>query len=241
VQEKHAGSRDWFKLADYEETKNLDLFDWLYMLSHRWIWRATLQFDQPMSHAKRGDYWHEYLEDILPCHLPVIRGSPGWDRDLLFQLPPIADITEDCYKGLAETKLEEMKVHGPRILAVNTNSPDTVLKKHFEDWLKEQRKRSPLPAKRRGRKSANFQITKDMLRSWTRHKVLAVLDLDFHAQVFEIYRLTHQQLGDLLKARGKFVDPNEWGRAARKKAEEAIDCVYALHIQTKQAPSGGPK
>jgi hypothetical protein len=241
VQEKHDGSRNWFKLADYEETKSFDLFDWHLMLSHRFVWRIIdLPLERLMPrHATRAVYWRNYLEDVLPCRLRVNRSSPGWDRDVLFQSPSIEDMTED-YKGLAEMLPEEVEAFGLRILAVNTSSPDTVLKKHFEEWLKEQRRRSPLPAKRRGRQSANFQITKDILRSWTRHKVLAILDLDFHAQVFEINRLTHEEVGGLLETSGNF-DPKEWGRAAREKADEAIACVYALHIQTKQAPARGPK
>jgi hypothetical protein len=93
------------------------------MLSHRWIWRETLSFNQPMPHATRAIYWRDYLEDVSPCHLRANRSSPGWPIDVIGQPPPIADITEDTYRGLAETIRSEMKASGTHILAVNTSSP----------------------------------------------------------------------------------------------------------------------
>jgi hypothetical protein len=78
------------------------------------------------------------------------------------------------------------------------------------------------------------------LRSWAHYNVLAVFDLDFHAQVFEIDHLTHEALGDLLETSSNF-DAKAWGRAAREKAAEAITCVGTLHIQTKHASVREPK
>jgi hypothetical protein len=117
---------------------------------------------------------------------------------------------------------------GARYLEINLRSSDTQINKAFADWLVEQRTKSPLPLKKPGRKYTNIEVTHDHLESWTRYYVLAVLDLDFYAKIGEI-KLSHERLYELL------VSPDEeakimkdWGRAARKKAKEAMQCVDLL-------------
>src|SRR5262245_15844685 len=155
----------WFKLADYAVAANFNRSDWLVMLSHRHLWRETLDFRYPkgVAEEEKDRFWEAYLFDVLPSNIRVNREvplRPGWDHEGLVTLPRyISDITEECSKGLARTaralKLER-EFFDIRVLTVNVGATDTVLKKDFENWLKEQRKRSPLPAKRRGKRSVNF-------------------------------------------------------------------------------------
>ena len=188
------------------------------------------------------------MADVLPSNIRKNSGlSVGWQHEGLKTSPPyIADITEECSKGLARTVRAlrfEKQFFDIRVLTMNLRAPDALLKKQFETLLKEQRKRSRLPAKRRGRPSTNFEVTNDHLRSWRQYNVLAVFDLDFCAQVFGIDPLTHGQLGNLLEC-DRDIDPKEWGRAARDKAAEAMQCldVLAAQIQAKTSVGeGGPK
>src|SRR4051794_13695429 len=88
-----------------------------------------------------------------------------------------------------------------------------------------KRKRSGLPLKRPGRSSTNVEVTIKHLSNWRQYNVLAALDLDFCADVFGVARLTNEVLGrDSLEC-GRDVDPKEWGRVARAKAEEFTNCL----------------
>ncbi len=247
---------DWFKLADYAEANKFNLFDWVPMLSHRYLWNETLSFNQPMSNEQKAVYWEVYLKDVLPCNIHANRSAPtllgpGWDREaVLASSRIIHDITDECSKGLdkilqgPQFEMEvlrglkfEMEI-GTRVLAVNTSAPDTVLKKRFHDWLKKRRKQSPLPAKRRGRPAPNVEITSDHLRGWVQYNVLAVFDLDFYAQVFGIKPISHEQLGKLLECH-RDVNAKNWGRDARNKGKEAMQCLNVLVAQTQG--EGEPK
>jgi hypothetical protein len=242
----------WFKLADYAGAANFNLSDWVVMLSHRHLWRQSLDTTYPegVPEEQKANFWDGYLGDVLPSNIHVNRGYRwlrGWDHEGLKTPPPyIADITEECSKGLARVVRGlryEKQFFDIRVLTINPRAPDTVLKKDFQNWLKEQRKRSPLPTKRRGRPSVNVEITSDHTRSWAEYNILAVLDLDFYADVFGIEDLTDEQLGDLLE-RSLKVDPKAWGSNARAKAAEAMECVDMLTAQIKaktSAREGGPK
>jgi hypothetical protein len=100
-----------------------------------------------------------------------------------------------------------------------------------------------VPGKAARKAFRKFEITGDHIRSWVEHKILAVLDLDFYAQIFGIRRLIHQALGDLLQCPFG-IDAKDWGRAARAKAAEAMRCldVLAAQIAAKTgARESGPK
>jgi hypothetical protein len=244
---KHNHPFDWFKLADYAAP--LSLIDWAIMLSRREDWRETFLTFYPKAfypdgapEEERASFWHGYLAEVLPCNFGVGLELKGG----ITLPPPIVDITEKCSRGRTPISKFEMQIFGTRVLAVNPNAPDPVLKNHFENWLKEQRKRSPLPAKRAGTPTTNLKITNKHLSSWRKYNVLAVLDLDFCAEVFVTNnkRLTHEMLaGDFLKCRSK-VDSKEWGRNARAKAKEAMQCrgLLEAQIQAETTPhEGGPK
>jgi hypothetical protein len=127
---------------------------------------------------------------------------------------------------------------------INTRASDADLKKHFAAWLAEQRAtRSPLSARRPGRPATNVAITPNHFKSWTEYNVLAVLDLDFCAQVFGISPLTHEKLADLFLECDSDIFAKEWGRAARAKAKEARGCLDVLAAQFHAEAStgeGGP-
>ena len=143
----------------------------------------------------------------------------------------LLDTTENCCSGQVPISEFEMQNLGTRILAVNLSASDTVLIKQFIDWLKHERKRSGLPLKRPGRPSTNVEVTIKHLSNWRRYKVLAVLDLDLCAQVFGVPPLTHEVLGGNFLGCSSKVDPKEWGRAARDKAEEFTNCLSLLEAQ----------
>jgi len=231
----------WFKLADYAEAENFNFSDWAVMISHRHLWRQSLDTTYPrgVPNEQKASFWNDYLGDVLPSKIDVNRGFRwlrGWDNEGLKTPPPyIADITEECSKGLARVVRGlryEKQFFDARVLTVNINAPDTILVQHFHDWLKEGRKRSRVPVRRRGKPSANFEITGDHTRSWTRYKVLAVLDLDFYAQVFGIKPLMHEQLGNVLECNHDY-DAKDWGRNARAKAIEAMQCLDVLAAQVQ--------
>jgi hypothetical protein len=240
----------WFNLADYAEARNFNVSDWSVMLSHRQLWSQIPNYTRNAPEEQKAKFWDAYLGDVLPSNIRANRGFSllrGWDHEGLTTPPPcIADITEECSKGLARVVrglTYEKQFFGTRILTVNMTAPDTVIKQGVADWLREKRERSPFPARRRGKPSANFEITGDHIRSWVEHKILAVLDLDFYAQIFGIRRLIHQALGDLLQCPFG-IDAKDWGRAARAKAAEAMRCldVLAAQIAAKTgARENGPK
>lgn len=233
---KHNHPFDWFKLAHYAEAENFNFSDWSVMLSHRQIWRdLNLRYPSKAPDAEKAKFWDTYLADVLPSNIGENRKLPiGWDHEgLLTQPPCIADITVESSKGLVglvQALRYERQFSNIRILTVNMTAPDKGIKQAFADWLREQRRQSPMPARRRGKPSANFEITDDHLKSWARYKVPAVLDLDFYAQVFGIKPLSHEQLAKLLECDDDY-DPKEWGRNARAKAAEAMGCVGVLAAQ----------
>ena len=208
------------------------------MFSRRDVWQTVFLSDQwrlsgasPKSiEDDRIQSWNTYLADVLPCNLGVRR--PEWYPATPTALRPITDITESFgdFDKAGRPADFEVSFLGARVLIVNAGAPDTDLKNHFDAWLAEQRTQSPLPARRRGRPATNFAITPDHFRSWARYHVLAVLDLDFYAQVFGIKPLSHEQLGHLLERRFKF-EAKDWGRNARAKAAEAMRCLDVLQAQ----------
>jgi hypothetical protein len=241
---KHNHPFDWFKLADYAAP--LSLTDWAIMLSRRAGRREILLTIYPdgVPEKDKASVWDDYLTAVSLRNVSNLAVHPsGSDHESTTPPPLIEDLTVKCSKGRRPISKFEMHIFGTRVLAVNPNAPDPVLKTHFENWLKEQRKRSPVPARRRGKPSANFEIRGDHIKSWTHYNVLAVFDLDFYAKVFGIKRLTHEQLGNLLECSDDY-DPKEWGRNARAKAAEAMRCldVLAAQIQAKTSVrEGGPK
>jgi hypothetical protein len=134
---------------------------------------------------------------------------------------------------------------GTRILRVNPNTPDEALIQAFKEWLQQQRKFDPLPVVMPGHKGLNVRITDKHLKSWTEYKVLAVIDLDFCAKVFGVSNLSHEALCDLLLppdcplAKEDSPELRDWGREARRKAEEAKESIDLLIAQacSEHSPS----
>jgi hypothetical protein len=225
---KHDHPFDWFNLADY--AADLSPEDWATMLSVRQEWRDSLDiiYRSGVPDEHKASVWHDYLAAVSPCNLGVY---PAGSDPKSTTPPPLLDITENCCSGQVPISEFEMQNLGTRILAANLSAADTVLRKDFDVWLEHQRKSSPLPLKRRGRSSANVEVTINHLSNWRQYNVLAVLDLDFCADVFGVARLTHEVLGrDFLEC-GRNVDSKEWGRVARAKAEEFTKCRSLLEAQ----------
>jgi hypothetical protein len=236
---------DWFKLADYEAQRNFSLAEWAVMLWRRIEWRDTF----PSIHLpqeQKAAYWRDYLGAVLPCNIILHPSLPcnfvlhpsGSDHETwVTPPPPIVDITDKCAGGSTQIVSPfEMQIFGTRVLIINTCAPDTVLIKQFNDWVREQRKRSPLPATRRGKPSANVEITDDHIGSWSRYNVLAVLDLDLYAQVFGIKPLSSESLGKFLEC-NRDSNAKNWGRAARAKAAEAVRYLDVLTAQIQAKKS----
>jgi hypothetical protein len=232
---------DWFKLADYQASTRLELSDWAEMISRRSGWQTILEwFQANFQHEKKWyqgngeqekkQLWDDYVTDVLPCNLGASR--PKWYLSASTRLKAITDITHS-FKEAGDFEIEAAGAH---VLIVDIRAPDTVLQRCFKNWLMEQRKRSSLPTKRRGKPSVNVEITSDHTRSWAEYNILAVLDLDFYAEVFGIKSLTDEQLGNLLE-RSLKVDPKAWGRNARAKATEAMQCLDVIMAQN-QARTG---
>jgi hypothetical protein len=225
---KHNHPFDWFKPADY--AVDLSLTDLATMLSRRQEWRDSLDtiYRSGVPDEHKASVWRDYLAAVLPRNLGLY---PAGSDPKSTTPSPLLDITENCCSGQVPISEFEIQNLGTRILAVNLSASDTVLIKQFIDWLKHERERSGLPLKRRGRSSANVEVTISHLSNWRQYNVLAVLDLDLCAHVFGVAPLTYEVLGrDFLGCSSK-VDPKEWGRAARAKAKEFTKCLGLLESQ----------
>jgi hypothetical protein len=231
----------WFKTEDYIPVGGFKLADWAAMLRIRWNYEVQwlsktaslsaaaideLQKDGPI---KADEYWTNYLNDALPRNY-----SSGVPRGTM--PPPLQDITallmkqdNDIYSGLKSVT----NFFHDRILRVSPSAPDNALTQAFAEWLQELRKFDPLPVSRRGPHATNVSITDQHLKSWTEYKVLAVIDLDFCATVFGVSKLSHEALCDLLLPPEKEVGPKDWGREARRKAEEAKESLDLLTAQAR--------
>src|SRR5262245_54095364 len=241
---------NWFKPADYQVSNRFKLSNWAEMISRRSEWEIILSWyhavkgvqaeehtqrwpdnlwDQASVEEDRKRFLDDYLADVLPCNFRAPR--PKWYPTASLRLPAITDIT-DSFKELSDFEIEATSA---RVLMVDRRAPDTVLKQSFDKWLVEERKRTPLLLKRRGRPSANLKVTNDHLKSWRRYKVLAVLDLDFCAEmIFEIDPLTDEVLArDFLECSPN-ADPKEWGHTARDKAKQAKECLSLLEAQIQK-------
>ena len=172
---------DWFKPADYQVSERFKLSDWTELISRRSEWKIILPWYHAVNaeeNTKRwsDDLWdqanveedrkrvlNDYLADVLPCNFRASR--PKWYPTASMRLPAIGDITH-CFQEVSDFEIEATSA---RVLMVDRRAPDTVLKQKFDKWLVEERKRSPLPAKRRGKPSTNLKVTNDHLKSWRRY------------------------------------------------------------------------
>src|SRR5262245_60532898 len=55
----------WFKLADYAEAENFNFSDWAVMISHRHLWRQSLDTTYPrgVPNEQKASFWNDYLGD----------------------------------------------------------------------------------------------------------------------------------------------------------------------------------
>jgi Family of unknown function (DUF6387) len=195
---------------------------------------STSLSKQNTPHRERR--WENYLQDtrLTNAALPFGESFPagiGTPRSHSFD-----DIT-DWIKApeYAQRIIDwDIGAMGHRILLVDPQASDQMLLAGFQSWLEKIREQRPLGIRRRGRKTTNQKISESDFNSWCHYRVLAVLDLDFHAKLFGESKLSHEVLADILKIGGE-VDPKEWGRTARKKASYALTVADVL---LSQAQSG---
>jgi hypothetical protein len=214
----------------------------------RTIWDDYLRVALPSNHRKVRPGAAPAANPFLAVDMPSAGGAPV-DVDMRlaamqFQgleqprmLPLLEDITEQI-AGLDKDEASAWAIHfGVRFLRVNRIVPNKDLKQAFDRWLRKSRIRAPRRMSRRRRPSSNVIITSRRLKSWTAYNILGVMDLDLCATLFGVRRLSHQELCDYLidpKRLGK-VDPKDWGRTARIKAEEAKQSL--LIAQVSRAPA----
>ncbi len=118
---------------------------------------------------------------------------------------------------------------------MDLGAADKALTEGFSTWLKQERDFRPAAFKKRSRKALNRGVGDEHIKSWSNYHVLAVFDLDFYAEVFEIDRLSHEALCETVHpGYGGMGGGNykEWGRSARKMAKAAFDSVSDLFAQT---------
>jgi hypothetical protein len=229
---------NWFKREDYLPISSFNLADWAAMLQVRCNFEHASAPDRKhhltpdaakkltfTSDEKRRlrPIWDEYLRVALPCNY---RKVPPQARTL----PLLEDITAQ----IARLGKDQAAIHfGVRFLRVNRLVPDKHLKQAFDNWLRQSRISAPRGVSRRGRPSSNITITSQHLKSWTAYNILGVMDLDVCATLFGFRRLSHEKLCDYLIDPEKVGDvgPKDWGREARRKAEEAKESLDLLIAQ----------
>jgi len=215
---------------------------------HAWSCKTESLSDKAIQELAGADqniaaaFWADYLKDALPSNHRSLSLHLG-------ALLPLEDITE--LKAHAGEELDLNVVNHffqKRILRIDPSAPDNVLKRAFDKWLQQWRKLNPLSVRRPGRRATNVEITHEHLKSWTTYNVLAVIDLDFCATVFDVPPLSHEHICDLLLAPERIGDvgPKDWGREARSKANEAKKSLELLIAQARAERnlpdnnSGGP-
>ena len=197
--------------------------------------------------------WRIYLNKALPARYQRRKEQKGLDPLALIPRAfpnAIQDVSSVFLRGrkhrdrLAKVFLRgrkhrdrlaklEVGMTGARVLLVNSSIPDGELKDGFAKWLTAQRKLDPPPVSRRGPKPSNTLVTKGHLASWKYYGVLAVLDLDFWAELAGEKPLSHEALAVLLGASPR-VDAKEWGRSARAKAKEALAAADLIAMQARR-------
>ena len=238
----------WFDFDDYAgPTRKLDTRGWAIMLWTRQHYRDELDSRRERAELGRGQpdtrpinspidpqaYWETYIRDVRPAdyvrELKDIRpsglGPPKFET--------LVDVTSAVSRSRSAARAiieYEVGAFGRRLLLVDPEAADTALKAAFKSWIADIRRRRPLPIGRRGPRQANVEITESLIMTWQAYEVLAVLDLDFYADLFGEPKLTHLALRGLLELSGDTIDA---GRYARTKAGEALACADILLSQVQ--------
>jgi hypothetical protein len=238
---KEARDYPWFNLADYEPRRQFDLRDWAIMLLLRdqlpdYVDRYS-QIEDPEFEFKVDEYWLNYLDEALPSKYWSNRSKK--QHEGLLADPVLEDITHLALAdGFGNRPISTFAIEycSARLLQVNALAPDAILIRAFKSWLRNLRKRSPLPFGRRGKPGLNLEITPAHLASWTNYNILAVLDLDRYDRVKKRKKLSYRKLFEKFNPEGcQKIDrtPEEWVKEARNKARNALGCLYPLIVQTK--------
>ena len=238
---------DWFRLEDYACVANFGPAEWCLSLAVR------IDHDKGKRELELIDvnkFWREYLDKTRPSKVQELTHDedhnwPFSAFEALEEIPvnkfaseelrnnlPGAEFTGDL-KTIAYIR-DEMIWFGKRLLLIDPETPDPVLHEKFETWLKKVRDQHPLPMRRRGPKSANQIITEAHLKSWANYMVLACFDIDYWAHVFQKPQVSYEWLCKHTFDRHYRGNAKEWGRTARKKVTEAVDCFHALSLQISQ-------
>lgn len=246
----------WFDPNEYAATHDLDPSGWARML---WSRGEYLEYSEgPADRNREGDQkrktrvlrfkdsgwgqlteasavWGAYFADTRLSNVVLPEGSTLPTDFGLPRIPALEEVTQTAIRGGAELRAMisyDVGLSGKRLLLIDPSTPDDTLTGEFATWLASVRKTRPRSFKQRGpASSAKGRISESILRTWSAHQVLAVLDLDAYASLFE-GKLTHAELCDVVNP--KFPgDPHEWGKAAREKAREALAAVDALVAQVQ--------
>jgi hypothetical protein len=232
----------WFDLRDYEPRRQFGVRDWAIML----LLRDRLPDDvNRYSQTGRSDakklfdkYWDNYLDEALPSkywnNKPDERYEGLLPSDVVFQDVTHLAPSNDLGNRLISTFAIENS--SARLLQVDVLAPDAILIRAFESWLRNFRKKNPLPIRRRGKRALNLKITPEHLKSWTNYNILAVLDLDLYAGAKKWRKLSYSRLFEKLSPvvhRSGSPNPEGWGVEARNKAREGLGCLYSLIAQAK--------
>jgi hypothetical protein len=211
----------WFNLDDYRIAREFDDHDWAKMLRCRLSWFDAWRDGFLKGVPKAEELWNGYLTEALPSRLDRQRRQAQSEQSY------ILDITDHFRSRRFRTHYKWSIDFGNRLLLVDPSASDAVLREQFRNWLRLQRREIPNTARRRGPRSANFAITPKLLRTWADGKLLPVWDLDFHAKVFGLSKLTPDTLCDAVDVDER-IDPKEWARAARSKASGLLRNIEYL-------------
>jgi hypothetical protein len=226
----------WYNPRDYVQQRNCKLDDWYVLLSHRDAFPNP--YDYPSLEPDKLDpreLWKAYLDVALPSRYFSQKSRIGTAQSFPRLRTPLEDITPSVrYSDDGERiiSVPEVDLFGARVLLLDASAPDEILKRSFSDALKTIRATRRPATRPRGKPTDNFQITEDQLASWAHYSVLAVLDLDLYCcKAICRDRLPHERLCEVVAFAHPGVDAKDWGRRARKKAQEAIKAIPFLLSQ----------
>lgn len=236
---------DWFDLAEYNVVGQFDERDWYVALAIRREFHEDFEnrstngqwpgLDKPSGKA----FIDNFVQVSRPGSLaPADAGvdTPSSEDPQRFgsfeEIPIGALIRQDFGVHLARW---EMSFLNKRLLIVDLDAPNEILKRKFGNWLDKSRENWPLAVRRQGPGSSHIKITKNHLHAWKNHRVLCCFDLDFYARLKGFDPMSHEKLCDTINL-GFTGNPKKWGIRARRSAKTAMQSIDTLALQLRGTP-----
>jgi hypothetical protein len=230
---------DWFKLQDYEYTNHLNATGWYRVLKIRQYLREYFREQYKQLHQANPN-WCSYTSFWTNYYEPRVLHYQGeaiteFDEDGALPFPPPVTTVEEIQsfgplslQAVGDALKTYVENLGYRLLMVDPNCTDVELTDSFATWLAELRNEHPLPIKRSGRKALNVTFTEaDHFSSWRDHRILAVFDLYFWAEVTG-KTVSYPQIGRWVFPENTTADPKELGRGAKSILDTALGQLDTL-------------